>query len=176
VNPDELLLRDIHLPDPVSWWPPAIGWWLVLALALTGIAVAVFWHRHRVALRTAPASLAHAQLIHLQAAWAANQDTAWLAVEISIWLRRVSMSLVSRQDVASLTGSQWQQFLNELAGEQIFSVDDARLITVIPYRAAAAANVRADGRGVENFAKEGTRLLELCQRWLAAATRRRRTR
>jgi len=36
MNPDSLLnqLKDIHSPEAVSWWPFAIGWWLVGLLAL----------------------------------------------------------------------------------------------------------------------------------------------
>ena len=25
-------LRDVHVPDSVSWWPLAIGWWVIIGL------------------------------------------------------------------------------------------------------------------------------------------------
>lgn len=38
-------LKGIALPEPVSWWPFAIGWWLVLAISLlllTTITIKLF--------------------------------------------------------------------------------------------------------------------------------------
>ena len=72
------------------------------------------------------------------------------------------MSLASRRQAASLTGDHWQQYLNELAGEAIFSAADTALLSTLPYRANTTADVGADGE----------HLLELCQRWLDAAARR----
>jgi hypothetical protein len=165
VNPDELLLREIHLPAPVSWWPPAIGWWLVVAAVIVGVAALTLWWRHRIALRTAPATLARADLARLRATWLQNQDTQWLVSEVSTWLRRVSMSLVSRERAASLTGSHWREYLNELAGEPVFDATDAALITAAPYRANPA-----------DAKVNGEHLLILCQRWLDAAARQEQSR
>ena len=40
MDPSTLLsqLKDIHAPEPISAWPLAIGWWLVIILAIVCVA------------------------------------------------------------------------------------------------------------------------------------------
>jgi len=164
MNPDELLLRDIHLPDPVSWWPPAMGWWMII-VAVFGLIVAVAWWRRRQStIRNAPATIARCELDRLRKTWTEHGDTQRLVNEISIWLRRAGMSMTSRRQAASPTGDQWRQCLDEIAGEPIFADTNDRLVTEIPYRAPAPEHALVDG----------DQLLALCDRWLDAATRKAR--
>ena len=42
-------LRDIHLPEAVSWWPLAPGWWILGATLVVGIIYLsyFFWQRYQ---------------------------------------------------------------------------------------------------------------------------------
>jgi cbb3-type cytochrome oxidase subunit 3 len=41
-----LPLKDIHLPEAISWWPPAIGWWLLLVLIPLTVFILVWAYRY----------------------------------------------------------------------------------------------------------------------------------
>ena len=159
MTPEELSLRDIQLPDPVSWWPPAIGWWLIAAALVAAVAGAVAWRRSRARRARAPATLARRELHRLEIAWGKHRDPQRLLRELSTWLRRASMSLAGRETTAGLTGDRWMALLAELAGKDIFA-NERRLLVEMPYRGDAAV-----------APEEGDRLLSLCGDWLAAAAR-----
>ena len=99
-------LRDIHLPDPVSWWPPAPAWWVVVALAIVAVAWLVRRFRRRRQLRFAQAELARALV-----QWRGDQDGHRFAASISVLLRRLALSRFDKQTVAGLTGTRWLEFL-----------------------------------------------------------------
>ena len=68
-------LRDYHLPEPISWWPPAPGWWLLASLAVAALAVLLLWRRER-RLSLSSGRLASRELSRLRAAWQVDGDDA----------------------------------------------------------------------------------------------------
>jgi len=161
MSPEDLLLRDIHLPDAVSWWPPAIGWWLLAGAILLSIGAIIVWRRHREAQRNAPTIIAGLELARLRADWVEHGDAQRFVNELSTWLRRAGMSISSRQQAASLTGADWSAFLDDIAGESVFGTASAQLIAEAPYRKLASP--------------DGEKMLVLCERWLAASARAHRS-
>jgi hypothetical protein len=131
--PDPLAgLRGYHLPDAVSWWPPAPGWWLLAGLVLLAVAVAavLFVRRWR---RRAALRAALAELDALDAELGAL-DPGEYARRLSRLLRRVALARYPRHTVAGLTGDAWLQFLDERGNTQAFTRGRGRLLREAPYR------------------------------------------
>jgi len=130
-DPAQLPLRDIHLPEQIPWWPPALGWWF-LAAALLGIAIplgAYIWRhrRHRAARRA---------LNEIARALAGGAEPAECAQQASIVLRRAAMTLGGRaSEAAGLVGERWLAYLHSRIEEPVFSDDFGRLLLDVPYRA-----------------------------------------
>jgi hypothetical protein len=163
MNSDDLLLRDIHLPDPLSWWPPAIGWWLVAGGLLALCIGVAWWWRRRAIIRCAPATLARVDLERVRTAWQEHGDAPRLVGELSVWLRRAGMSLTTRAQAASLTGDAWGRFLDDVAGESVFGQEHDAWWVEAPYRMSASAAIAV---------ADAERMLGTCDRWLKAAARR----
>jgi hypothetical protein len=128
-------LRGYHLPEPVSWWPPAPGWW-VLALLVLVLAAALglgFARRYR---RGRPSRIARQELAALRAAYQRDGDAAALSRGLSRLLRRVALSRFPRRRVAGLTGEDWLAFLDEQGGGGRFHDGPGRLLVEAPYRPA----------------------------------------
>ncbi|MEI6415007.1 MAG: DUF4381 domain-containing protein [Pseudomonadota bacterium] len=103
-------IRDIRGLDPVSWWPPGIGWWLLglTILLLVGVMAWLAW-------RYLPAFNhwrrdARIQLVALRR-HAPSQPPKKTASELSELLRRIAMARLGRAACASLTGMAWLAWL-----------------------------------------------------------------
>ncbi len=105
-------LKDIHLPNPVSWWPLAPGWYVMGIFILFLISLFAFWlykrHAHALAKKQALKLLAH-----YKKQYEKTSDTSLTSAHISELLRRVALVYYPRDQVASLQGDAWLQFLNE---------------------------------------------------------------
>ncbi|HVL02481.1 MAG TPA: DUF4381 domain-containing protein [Dongiaceae bacterium] len=105
-------LRDIHLPNPIGWWPPAPGWWLLLLLSLALIAGALIWRKLRFQrLAYKREALAEWQSIH--ARYLHDKDNARLLTELSILLKRTCITRYGRGETAGLAGEPWLDFLDQ---------------------------------------------------------------
>jgi len=159
MNPDLSQLRDIHLPERVSWWPPAPGWWLPATFGVLLLALALYLVRRPRQNRWRRAALAQWQ--RLRADWTTGDiDGATAARELSVLLRRVALARFPRHQVAALSGEAWLAFLDSAVPEQpLFSSGPGRALLEAPYAVQAEVDAEA--------------LFEACGRWLQALPRRR---
>lgn len=147
MNPEELPLRDIHLPEPVGWWPPAPGWWLLALLLVAAVVfLVVRWRERR--RRERALNLALRELDHLQREYQANTKT--LLRELSVLLRRVAISRYGRK-VGGFTGREWVAFLDDKAGKPLFAGQLEPLITESPYRPEKAADTRLLAKAIRQW-------------------------
>lgn len=133
MNPALSQLRDIHLPAPISWWPPAPGWWL---LAVLVVAILFGLHAlYRRRQRNNWCRSALTELTRLRQQYQSQPSSPQIIVsELSVLLRRVAISCFPREEVAMLSGDKWLAFLDLSMGNGTsFQSDQGRLLTVAPY-------------------------------------------
>ena len=119
MNPDLLAqLKDIHAAPPVSWWPPAPGWW-ILAFLLLAILVWIgrnLLRRYRVRQR-------RKQMLgwvdHLNASIDPQKDPHSYLSTINRIFKVVALRAFPAQQCAAMAGSEWSGFLQQqLKGQQ----------------------------------------------------------
>lgn len=133
-EPSQLPLRDIHLPDPVSWWPPAPGWWLLISVLMMLIFLVYWLFKQRREKSLSVEVQAHQELQRIQAEFRQHQDKTRLATNLSELLRRVCISVFPRQETASLTGQEWLAFLDSQVNTSCFIDGAGSVLVEAPYR------------------------------------------
>jgi hypothetical protein len=100
-------LRDIVVPPPVSSWPLAPGWWILLVAI--GLVLALLGRR--ALLRRRASAYRRAALVQLREA----ESTA----DINTILKRAALAAFPRADIARLAGPAWSTWLRETGGADL---------------------------------------------------------
>ena len=110
-------LADIETLPPVSWWPPAPGWYLVMAAVLVlGVTALVAVWRRRQGNAYRAAALGELNRV--------VREPAGLP-RIAQILKRTALVRMPRQNIAGLSGEEWLHWLQQ-SGNGVTFTDKSR--------------------------------------------------
>lgn len=157
-------LADIHLPDPVSIWPLAPGWWVVIVLLFLALCWFAYQALQKYILnrRLQSAQLELEKAIQTYRETISNQDNdenkAGLdyLYAVNAVLNRVALYTdpKHKREIAKLTGKDWLIYLDQNVGGNQFQ--------------EGAGKVLAEGQYRPVFAGEIEALYALAQNWIIA--------
>ena len=110
-------LHDIIAPTPVPFWPPSPGWWWVFAFLLVASVIGLgrvfmWWQQNRYR-REALKEWREYDALLANGTHRLEAITGFAAL-----MKRVALSRFPREQVASLTGTAWLEFLRQAGGAE----------------------------------------------------------
>ena len=133
-------LADIHLPGPVSFWPPAPGWWLLAALLLAAGAwfawrqFRLWQERQRLQRVLKELDVAMAAFRRVEPGEQRNAQGLALLYTVNSLLKRVALVRHPEAEVAALTGQDWLDFLDACGGAGEFRSGPGQVLAEGEYR------------------------------------------
>ncbi len=151
---EELLaqLKDIQTPIEPGWWPLALGWWYLFGLVALLWITAWFLKKRKQSNRSVV--MASSELEKIKNEYLQTNNDNQLALNLSIWLKKVSLYAFPDQAVAGLTGQRWLEFLDNSANEDQFTT--------------GAGQVFADSIYSNDVKINAAAVIDLCEKWLSS--------
>ena len=156
-------LADIHLPEPIGFWPPAPGWWILffllcLVVYFGGKHLYAGWRRRRAcsfALRELDKSMA----TYRNSAQGAKDDALAsiklnFVNELNAVLRRVALKNFPDHSLARLSGEQWIVFLRDHGNASL--LDDEIATTL------------SQGRFAKQWDVDEQKLYNMAHQWISS--------
>jgi hypothetical protein len=141
-NSDPLnALRDIHLPNAISWWPLAPGWYVLIVLSILACTICCFYIAQRRKQGLAKREALILLNIYMQNYANRQAGTQQSTASLNELLRRVALAYYPRVEVASLSGKSWIDFLNRTGKNLDFKAIEFMLLE-LPYKPDQIINIK----------------------------------
>lgn len=140
MNPQEQALlaqlKDVVLPVSPGWWPPAIGWWVVLSamLILCGVILWLLKARQQKHKLDVWRTMALEEHQRIKSDFDKSGNHAGAVAQLSVLMRRVALAVQSRRGVASLTDDLWLASLDAMGQTTEYSNGIGSLLNRHPYQ------------------------------------------
>lgn len=103
-------LIDIQGLDYISWWPLALGWWMIIALLAGALIVAGYWIVRTYRYKRSWQYQSFKRLEHMRGELEILEHKQILQ-RLSQEMRKIAMQSTKRETCAGLVGSQWLEWL-----------------------------------------------------------------
>ncbi len=143
-------LREIPLPEPVSYMPQTIGWYVLLALAL--FAVVLFVIRLQ---RKTRRNLYRTEALHILEEIERSERIS----ELPALVKRVALGFAPREKIAGLSGIPWLLFLDSTLRGNRFTEGPGKFLLAISYAPPAEAERKMTP-------EQRRALLDLVRHWI----------
>lgn len=115
-------IRDIHIPDGVSFFPLAYGWWVILTVLIVGFFI---FRGIMLGIKTSRKYYAIKTLNEID-----TQNPITAAIKISELLKRICIS--QYKTASALYGKDWIDFLNSHTSSKL-NDEAANLLVYAPF-------------------------------------------
>ncbi len=136
-------LRDIHEPDPVSFWPPAPGWWIVLLLFILLPFFIRWWLKKK--MRPNFKKMANQELKNITSNYGVQRNDDKTAIELALLMRKVLVATDQRNEVAGLIDEEWLTYLDKKSGTNLFTQGAGRVVTTVIYQKKSQEKIDVEG-------------------------------
>ena len=127
-------LKDVHAPPPIPWWPPAIGWWILLAVIIAVAIFAFIKYKNRVIIVSYKQKNALMDLDSIRSDYSKNKNVHATLDSISQILKRLAMFKYPERGVAALHDDAWLRFLDETGETDQFTKGAGAALTELRYK------------------------------------------
>ena len=147
MDPEQIPLRDLHLPEVIGLWPLAPGWWALILLAVAGLVYLLYKRIQRWRWNAAR-RLALRELARVRREYEQGADAIVLGKELSELVRRSMLAYAPRGEVAGLTGDAWLKWLDRGLTDAPFTAGAGRNLETLPYQRPERVRDEADIAGL----------------------------